>query len=339
MKRTVILLLTLLTALLIMGVDSCNPPPKTWSGKIMKIKQDGTEFKTIVKVGFNKPHNSDYTGFGYMLATSDNRIFYTDSKKLHVIDTEGVFNGQLHDMNPSTMMPSQDGQYVYMQNGRMDLNSMIFTVLFPELSSDAHLGSISEDNRYLCYMHNLSYETHRIRLYDINTMQYQEYITEDSGRSIYPVYVPKQNYIYFVNKLGLQRVRPDGSELSQVIANPVNYNRNLMILHGEDKLLQIADNETENKQEAYLIDLTTESIETTFTIDVPFAFPNKPLICASVGASKIFFLRNNRIVCYDWDSGLEHVVLKGSDRKSNIHSGITCSWDGEQVYFVGAIKD
>ncbi len=333
MKRIVILLLTLVTALLIMGVNSCDS--STWNGKMMMIKQDGKGFKNLLDIGYQvDPLYGYHGGFGYMLTTQNHRILYTDPRSLHAINYFGSLNAMYFDMDPGNMMPSADGRYVYMRNGRMDLESMVFYALFPDLHWTARLGSISPDNRYLCYTLSRYQESTLIRLYDATTMQYQEYDTGETSYSIHPVYLPEQDYIYFTSAAGLKKVRPDGSELSVVNSYSTGGDGDLRVLFGSDKLLQIA-----GSSEAHLIDLTTESVELSFTMDRPYASAHRPLICASMKASKIFFVRENRIMSYDWNSGLEQLVFKGSSKKANIHTGITCSWDGEWVFFVGIIKD
>ena len=125
---------------------------------------------------------------------------------------------------------------------------------------------------------------------------------------------------------------------AEIATNSVSYNIYLLILPGGDKLLQIAGNNVTEKNEAYLIDLSTQSVEATFIMDRPYASAHKPLICASMAASKIFYVKDNRIMSYDWISGNEGLVFKGSTKKASIHTGITCSWDGEWVYFVLSFK-
>lgn len=297
--------------------NSCN----NIRGFVFRINRHGEDFQELRRL----KSYIDYWGYreiisAKIIGTAINQfcIVY-DSDDTELIDIHGseLWFGDLS--NQYELKASLDGNYLYQGNQRRHLNNFYSpeTVFADTTSGSISFGSISENNRYICYVT----AGNRINLWDMDTQTNTSFLITDStiGK---PIYLERYNKIYYRDIGHLIRMNPDGS-MREVVKDLTSDHTGLVLyeLRNKDALL-IA-------QEGELNVISLPGHEVLAQIPI-----NDDAIHGQAYApysNEFYYVNQNVLYCCDLNTYENRVVYRGDKHGVKLGKGMSCTFDGDYI--------
>lgn len=332
MKQHKILLYAAIV-LLLFGVtaDSCEKE----SGVYFRINRHGEDRHIYGAL----PTSQDYWGWRHVMpvqlhgtaidAVLEDHGYYEDTVTLRRINGRPIWSS--YGEGGLNHRVSWDGNYIYSANYRRHLSDFdLKEVVIPDsLVSGMEIGSISNDNRYICYSRanssNYGDDPHRIVIVvwdDLNKI-YSRVKLAYSGDFGGAVFVPHLDKICYVADGYFRWVGRDGSSGNLIYLGVNGWGGQLNLLPGEESCLMVTNQGVREYNFA----------QDAFTRTIP-GFSN---YCYAPHSRELYLIQSNTVSCYHMDKDELRVVYRGDDHDQTLGYGFGCSMDGNYI-FLGARK-
>jgi hypothetical protein len=346
--KAILYLLALITILL--SLNSCffpsepsYPPVEPW---LCSINADGTGFRKIKKVDLN----FGTTGFGDIYMTHDNRIIFY-GEKLWISDTDTIRVEQITPDNltltnlPPRVSQTSDGGKLFFAADKniyqLSYPDYQLTQLTKQSTRWLRNPIVSDLGNYITYSSNgfgePTKETEYLYYMNLQTGISTIVPTEDSV-VVNGFYSELQNFLFY-ERIGLRKIRLDGTESITVDSMAANINPYTMFAISHDQQFVVRYHlRTLNNPLIRCFNFATKT-----AVELPLAYRNSSnqlgRICHN--NNRVFYVNSVKQLCvYNLDTSTDTVLFQENNNRFIYRFLMLApTWDGSKVYFYAEFSE